>query len=170
MWTFWSLCIFMLFLCVPLKLEKYIYTSSVSLQDKGAECVCVCFCAGALWMCIVLNPHCKPEQKGFWLRQLRRWSSVDVCPLEDGNHGSELTNLTNALPQGPPGNPGEMTPIWSRGITSFYLVLFFLLWMFLCLLLLSSAAVKSFSILPPLYIFFFMKSTSFRCLWALLPF
>uniref|UniRef100_A0A8D0AG26 Zinc finger SWIM-type containing 6 n=1 Tax=Sander lucioperca TaxID=283035 RepID=A0A8D0AG26_SANLU len=54
---------------------------------------------GALWMCIVLNPHYKPEQKGFWLRQLRRWNSVDVCPLEDGNHGSELTNLTNALPQ-----------------------------------------------------------------------
>uniref|UniRef100_A0A665WV15 Zinc finger SWIM domain-containing protein 6-like n=1 Tax=Echeneis naucrates TaxID=173247 RepID=A0A665WV15_ECHNA len=57
---------------------------------------------GALWMCIVLNPHCKTEQKGFWLRQLRRWNGVDVCPLEDGNHGSELTNLTNALPQGPP--------------------------------------------------------------------
>uniref|UniRef100_A0A3Q3IB98 SWIM-type domain-containing protein n=1 Tax=Monopterus albus TaxID=43700 RepID=A0A3Q3IB98_MONAL len=54
---------------------------------------------GALWMCIVLNPHCKPEQKGFWLRQLRRWNGVDICPLEDGNHGSELTNLTNALPQ-----------------------------------------------------------------------
>ncbi|KAM7368641.1 hypothetical protein PAMP_012958 [Pampus punctatissimus] len=60
---------------------------------------------GALWMCIVLSPHCKPEQKCFWLRQLHRWNSVDVCPLEDGNHGSELTNLTNALPQGPPGNP-----------------------------------------------------------------
>ncbi|KAI3362081.1 hypothetical protein L3Q82_012404 [Scortum barcoo] len=64
---------------------------------------------GALWMCIVLNPHYKPEQKGFWLRQLRRWNSVDVCPLEDGNHGSELTNLTNALPQGPPGNPDSLT-------------------------------------------------------------
>ncbi|XP_044029155.1 zinc finger SWIM domain-containing protein 6 [Siniperca chuatsi] len=64
---------------------------------------------GALWMCIVLNPHYKPEQKGFWLRQLRRWNSVDVCPLEDGNHGSELTNLTNALPQGPPGNPDSVT-------------------------------------------------------------
>ncbi|KAK2887997.1 zinc finger SWIM domain-containing protein 6 isoform X1 [Channa argus] len=63
---------------------------------------------GALWMCIVLNPHCKPEQKAFWLRQLRRWSSMDVCPLEDGNHGSELTNLTNALPQGPPGNPDSL--------------------------------------------------------------
>ncbi|CAK6955983.1 zinc finger SWIM domain-containing protein 6 [Scomber scombrus] len=64
---------------------------------------------GALWMCIVLNPHCKPEQKSFWLRQLRRWNGVDVCPLEDGNHGSELTNLTNALPQGPPGNPDSLT-------------------------------------------------------------
>uniref|UniRef100_A0A3P8VRJ9 Zinc finger SWIM-type containing 6 n=1 Tax=Cynoglossus semilaevis TaxID=244447 RepID=A0A3P8VRJ9_CYNSE len=64
---------------------------------------------GALWMCIVLNPHCKPEQKALWLRQLCRWSSVDVCPLEDGNHGSELTNLTNALPQGPPGNPDPLT-------------------------------------------------------------
>ncbi|XP_076614434.1 zinc finger SWIM domain-containing protein 6-like [Chaetodon auriga] len=64
---------------------------------------------GALWMCIVLNPHYKPEQKGFWLRQLRRWNGVDVCPLEDGNHGSELTNLTNALPQGPPGNPDSLT-------------------------------------------------------------
>uniref|UniRef100_A0AAQ5Y635 SWIM-type domain-containing protein n=1 Tax=Amphiprion ocellaris TaxID=80972 RepID=A0AAQ5Y635_AMPOC len=63
---------------------------------------------GALWMCIVLNPHCKAEQKGFWLRQLRRWNGVDVCPLEDGNHGSELTNLTNALPQ----------ELLHRGITS----------------------------------------------------
>uniref|UniRef100_A0A7N8Y2Z5 Zinc finger, SWIM-type containing 6 n=1 Tax=Mastacembelus armatus TaxID=205130 RepID=A0A7N8Y2Z5_9TELE len=57
---------------------------------------------GALWMCIVLNPHCKPEQKALWLRQLRRWNGVDVCPLEDGNHGGELTNLTNALPQDQP--------------------------------------------------------------------
>ncbi|XP_067114541.1 LOW QUALITY PROTEIN: zinc finger SWIM domain-containing protein 6 [Osmerus mordax] len=60
---------------------------------------------GALWMCIVLNPHCKLEQKSSWLRQLRRWNSVDVCPWEDGNHGNELTNLTNALPQGAHGNP-----------------------------------------------------------------
>uniref|UniRef100_A0A672KA71 Zinc finger SWIM-type containing 6 n=1 Tax=Sinocyclocheilus grahami TaxID=75366 RepID=A0A672KA71_SINGR len=55
---------------------------------------------GALWMCIVLNPHCKLEQKAAWLRQLKKWNSVDVCPLEDGNHGNELPNLTNALPQG----------------------------------------------------------------------
>ncbi|XP_039725934.1 zinc finger SWIM domain-containing protein 6 [Pteropus medius] len=55
---------------------------------------------GALWMCIVLNPHCKLEQKASWLKQLKKWNSVDVCPWEDGNHGSELPNLTNALPQG----------------------------------------------------------------------
>uniref|UniRef100_A0A8C8HF47 ZSWIM4-8 C-terminal domain-containing protein n=1 Tax=Oncorhynchus tshawytscha TaxID=74940 RepID=A0A8C8HF47_ONCTS len=52
---------------------------------------------GALWMCIVLNPHCKSEQKCVWLRQLRRWNGVDVCPWEDGNHGNELPNLTHAL-------------------------------------------------------------------------
>uniref|UniRef100_A0A8C7XDR6 Zinc finger SWIM-type containing 6 n=1 Tax=Oryzias sinensis TaxID=183150 RepID=A0A8C7XDR6_9TELE len=52
---------------------------------------------GALWMCIVLNPHCKQEQKSSWLRQLRRWNSVDVCPWEDGNHGNELPNLTHSL-------------------------------------------------------------------------
>ncbi|GAB0207734.1 zinc finger SWIM domain-containing protein 6 [Grus japonensis] len=54
---------------------------------------------GALWMCIVLNPHCKLEQKTSWLKQLKKWNSVDVCPWEDGNHGNELPNLTNPLPQ-----------------------------------------------------------------------
>uniref|UniRef100_A0A8C1V555 Zinc finger SWIM-type containing 6 n=1 Tax=Cyprinus carpio TaxID=7962 RepID=A0A8C1V555_CYPCA len=63
----------------------------------------------ALWMCIVLNPHCKPEQKAAWLRQLKKWNSVDVCPLEDGNHGNELPNLTNALPQGAHGNQDSGT-------------------------------------------------------------
>uniref|UniRef100_A0A674AE88 Zinc finger SWIM-type containing 6 n=1 Tax=Salmo trutta TaxID=8032 RepID=A0A674AE88_SALTR len=66
---------------------------------------CHCFSlffSCTLWMCIVLNPHCKSEQKCVWLRQLRRWNSVDVCPWEDGNHGNELPNLTHALPHGNP--------------------------------------------------------------------
>ncbi|XP_053325845.1 zinc finger SWIM domain-containing protein 5 [Spea bombifrons] len=54
---------------------------------------------GALWVCIVLNPHCKPEEKACWLRQLRKWGDMDVCPLEDGNYGNDLPNITNALPQ-----------------------------------------------------------------------
>lgn len=63
-------------------------------------------------MCIVLNPHCKLEQKASWLKQLKKWNSVDVCPWEDGNHGSELPNLTNALPQGANANQGEFTVIF----------------------------------------------------------
>ncbi|NXM07977.1 ZSWM6 protein, partial [Tyrannus savana] len=62
----------------------------------------------ALWMCIVLNPHCKLEQKSSWLKQLKKWNSVDVCPWEDGNHGNELPNLTNALPQGANANQENM--------------------------------------------------------------
>lgn len=58
-------------------------------------------------MCIVLNPHCKSEQKASWLKQLKKWNSVDVCPWEDGNHVSELPNLTNALPQPGNANQGE---------------------------------------------------------------
>ncbi|CDQ59704.1 unnamed protein product [Oncorhynchus mykiss] len=54
---------------------------------------------GALWVCIVLNPHCKSEEKSGWLKQLKKWGDMDICPLEDGNYGSELPNITNALPQ-----------------------------------------------------------------------
>eukprot|EP00074_Homo_sapiens_P082942 XP_016857402.1 zinc finger SWIM domain-containing protein 5 isoform X1 [Homo sapiens] len=54
---------------------------------------------GALWVCIILNPHCKLEEKSCWLQQLQKWSDLDVCPLEDGNYGHELPNITNALPQ-----------------------------------------------------------------------
>uniref|UniRef100_A0A8D3AXS8 Zinc finger, SWIM-type containing 5 n=1 Tax=Scophthalmus maximus TaxID=52904 RepID=A0A8D3AXS8_SCOMX len=54
---------------------------------------------GALWVCVVLNPHCKSEEKSSWLKQLKKWGDMDVCPLEDGNYGSELPNITNALPQ-----------------------------------------------------------------------
>ena len=47
----------------------------------------------------MLNPHCKSEEKGGWLKQRKKWSDMDICPLEDGNYGSELPNITNALPQ-----------------------------------------------------------------------
>ncbi|XP_034048859.1 zinc finger SWIM domain-containing protein 6 [Thalassophryne amazonica] len=60
---------------------------------------------GALWICIVLNPQCHQEQKALWLQQLHRWSSMDVCPLEDGNRGTELTNGTSA-----PGSSESLTP------------------------------------------------------------
>ena len=76
-------------------------------------------------MCIVLNPHCKLEQKASWLKQLKKWNGVDVCPWEDGNHGSELPNLTNALPQGANANQGESMVI----ICSFCTYLIVHLWL-----------------------------------------
>ncbi|XP_008107765.2 zinc finger SWIM domain-containing protein 5 isoform X1 [Anolis carolinensis] len=54
---------------------------------------------GALWVCVVLNPHCTLEEKSCWLRQLRKWGDMEVCPLEDGNYGNELPNITSALTQ-----------------------------------------------------------------------
>lgn len=67
---------------------------------RDAPSVTVRLCStGALWVCIVLNPHCKSEEKSAWLKQLKKWSDMDICPLEDGNYGSELPNITNALPQ-----------------------------------------------------------------------
>lgn len=64
-------------------------------------------CLGALWVCVVLNPHCKLEEKSSWLRQLRKWGEMDVCPLEDGNYGNELPNITNALTQSSSHSQGE---------------------------------------------------------------
>ena len=39
--------------------------------------------SGALWVCVVLNPHCNPGDKLHWRQMLERWSQVDVCPQED---------------------------------------------------------------------------------------
>ncbi|XP_045402506.1 zinc finger SWIM domain-containing protein 5-like [Lemur catta] len=64
---------------------------------------------GALWVCIILNPHCKLEEKSCWLQQLQKWSDLDVCPLEDGNYGHELPNITNALPQSANHSPDSLS-------------------------------------------------------------
>ncbi|XP_012872482.1 PREDICTED: zinc finger SWIM domain-containing protein 5 isoform X1 [Dipodomys ordii] len=64
---------------------------------------------GALWVCIILNPHCKLEEKSCWLQQLQKWSDLDVCPLEDGNYGHELPNITNARPQSASHSPDTLS-------------------------------------------------------------
>uniref|UniRef100_A0A672HHW1 ZSWIM4-8 C-terminal domain-containing protein n=1 Tax=Salarias fasciatus TaxID=181472 RepID=A0A672HHW1_SALFA len=69
---------------------------------------------GALWVCVVLNPHCKSEEKSGWLKQLKKWGDMDVCPLEDGNYGSELPNITNALPQNSLSRPRRT--VFSRAV------------------------------------------------------
>ncbi|XP_074190726.1 zinc finger SWIM domain-containing protein 5 isoform X2 [Rhinolophus sinicus] len=69
---------------------------------------------GALWVCIILNPHCKLEEKSSWLQQLQKWSDLDVCPLEDGNYGHELPNITNALPQSTNHSPEHVPTACAR--------------------------------------------------------
>ncbi|XP_049987884.1 zinc finger SWIM domain-containing protein 5 [Alexandromys fortis] len=64
---------------------------------------------GALWVCIILNPHCKLEEKSCWLQQLQKWNDLDICPLEDGNYGHELPNITNALSQSASHSPDSLS-------------------------------------------------------------
>uniref|UniRef100_A0A7N8WJT1 Zinc finger, SWIM-type containing 5 n=1 Tax=Mastacembelus armatus TaxID=205130 RepID=A0A7N8WJT1_9TELE len=71
---------------------------------------------GALWVCVVLNPHCKSDEKSGWLKQLKKWGDMDVCPLEDGNYGSELPNITNALPQSNLAQGRPRRTVFSRAI------------------------------------------------------
>ncbi|XP_059950020.1 zinc finger SWIM domain-containing protein 4 isoform X2 [Mesoplodon densirostris] len=58
---------------------------------------------GALWVCIVLSPHCKPEERTSWLQLLSKWDKLDVCPLEEGNYSFDGPSLqpTVALSPGP---------------------------------------------------------------------
>lgn len=84
------------FVSVPLVLSSFSFPGTLLSNSALFPCHCS---TGALWVCIVLNPHCKSEEKSAWLKQLKKWSDMDICPLEDGNYGSELPNITNALPQ-----------------------------------------------------------------------
>uniref|UniRef100_A0A5G2QQK8 Zinc finger SWIM-type containing 4 n=1 Tax=Sus scrofa TaxID=9823 RepID=A0A5G2QQK8_PIG len=54
---------------------------------------------GALWVCVVLSPHCKPEERTSWLQLLGKWDKLDVCPLEEGNYSFDGPSLqpTSAL-------------------------------------------------------------------------
>ncbi|XP_039598783.1 zinc finger SWIM domain-containing protein 4-like [Polypterus senegalus] len=60
---------------------------------------------GALWVCVVLNPHAKPEERAGWLELLKKWDQMEVCPLEEGNYISEPQS--SAEPRNPPGKPGD---------------------------------------------------------------
>lgn len=54
-------------------------------------------------MCVVLSPHCKPEERASWLQLLGKWDKLDVCPLEEGNYSFDGPSLqpTVAVSPGP---------------------------------------------------------------------
>ncbi|KAK0052119.1 zinc finger SWIM domain-containing protein 5-like isoform X1 [Biomphalaria pfeifferi] len=39
---------------------------------------------GALWVCVVLNPHSTSNERAQWKSLLQQWVQCPVCPLEDG--------------------------------------------------------------------------------------
>ena len=41
--------------------------------------------SGALWVCVVLNPQCRSTEKEGWEEELKGWSRMDICPLEDAD-------------------------------------------------------------------------------------
>lgn len=54
-------------------------------------------------MCVVLSPHCKPEERASWLQLLRTWDQLDVCPLEEGNYSFHEPHM-----QAPTGRRGAL--------------------------------------------------------------
>uniref|UniRef100_G3R745 Zinc finger SWIM-type containing 4 n=1 Tax=Gorilla gorilla gorilla TaxID=9595 RepID=G3R745_GORGO len=56
---------------------------------------------GALWVCVVLSPHCKPEERAGWLQLLSRWDKLDVCPLEEGNYSFDGPSLQPTMAPAP---------------------------------------------------------------------
>nr|XP_051683999.1 zinc finger SWIM domain-containing protein 4 [Oryctolagus cuniculus] len=56
---------------------------------------------GALWVCVVLSPHCKPEEREGWLQLLSTWDKLDLCPLEEGNYSFDGPSLQPTAAPGP---------------------------------------------------------------------
>ncbi|XP_055227882.1 zinc finger SWIM domain-containing protein 4 isoform X2 [Gorilla gorilla gorilla] len=56
---------------------------------------------GALWVCVILSPHCKPEERAGWLQLLSRWDKLDVCPLEEGNYSFDGPSLQPTMAPAP---------------------------------------------------------------------
>lgn len=57
-----------------------------------------CFSLGALWVCIVLNPHCTATERVHWKTYLEKWAAMHVCPLEDADFRPMRGNNNNRRP------------------------------------------------------------------------
>ncbi len=53
---------------------------------------------GALWVCVVLNPHSTHSEKQHWRALLERWSRLHVCPLEDADFRPMSVNNRRRIP------------------------------------------------------------------------
>uniref|UniRef100_A0A8C5L5J6 Zinc finger SWIM-type containing 4 n=1 Tax=Jaculus jaculus TaxID=51337 RepID=A0A8C5L5J6_JACJA len=55
---------------------------------------------GALWVCVILSPHCKPDERASWLHLLGTWDKLAVCPLEEGSYSFDGPNLQPTVTSG----------------------------------------------------------------------
>ncbi|KAM6149136.1 zinc finger SWIM domain-containing protein 4 [Erethizon dorsatum] len=62
---------------------------------------------GALWVCVILSPDCKPEERAGWLQLLGTWDKLDVCPLEEGNYSFDGPSLQPTAAPSPDPRQGE---------------------------------------------------------------
>ncbi|KAG8129980.1 hypothetical protein E2320_016593 [Naja naja] len=60
---------------------------------------------GALWVCVVLSPHCKLEERAVWLQLLKKWNKLDICPLEEGNYSCDSVGTNSSLSSNPNHSP-----------------------------------------------------------------
>ncbi|XP_012313248.2 zinc finger SWIM domain-containing protein 4 [Aotus nancymaae] len=74
---------------------------------------------GALWVCVVLSPHCKPEERAGWLQLLSRWDKLDVCPLEEGNYSFDGSSLQPTMAPSPGSEEEEAVAATSPRYTVF---------------------------------------------------
>ncbi|XP_010327753.2 zinc finger SWIM domain-containing protein 4 isoform X1 [Saimiri boliviensis] len=74
---------------------------------------------GALWVCVVLSPHCKPEERAGWLQLLSRWDKLDVCPLEEGNYSFDGSSLQPTVAPSPGSEEEEAVAATSPRYTVF---------------------------------------------------
>lgn len=72
-------------------------------------------CPGALWVCVVLSPHCKPEERASWLQLLGKWDKLDVCPLEEGNYSFDGPSLQPTVAVSP-GRRGSLPSPQNTGL------------------------------------------------------
>ncbi|DAA28113.1 TPA: hypothetical protein BOS_7418 [Bos taurus] len=76
---------------------------------------------GALWVCVILSPHCRPEERTSWLQLLSKWDKLDVCPLEEGNYsfdGPSLQPTAALIPgrRGVPAIPRSRHTVFGRAL------------------------------------------------------
>lgn len=70
----------------------YIKPNNVDTYNYTQKLHYIFVFSAALWVCVVLAPHCGSMEKQQWQKTLEQWAQTDVCPLEDPDHRHQDNN------------------------------------------------------------------------------